>query len=245
MFIKNYDASDISYYLAEINKLLKDENSEKITLDEASVDPEAIDPIVENLQKIYFELRRKEDEKFEDKMRQQRYERGYSDRDVWNINTWFISTLKPMLIQLRKDHAGSPAFLGKNYQNENGIWVNDTCHEEWDKILDRMIFLLGEMDEETCTKTNPYDEEMDKARNEFHEKYGFFGEGLKSEEEKAAEEKSGLKRMYFPSDEPGREDVNELTDKWLAENQAIDKYRDDCKNEFFELFSKYFWNLWD
>ena len=51
--------------------------------------------------------------------------------------------------------------------------------------------------------------------------------------------------MYFPDDEPGRDDVKELTKNWLEECQAIDKYRDDCKNEFFELFSKYFWSLWD
>ena len=32
----------------------------------------------------------------------------------------------------------------KNYTNEEGILVNDTCHEEWDKILDEMIFLWHE-----------------------------------------------------------------------------------------------------
>ena len=37
--------------------------------------------------------------------------------------------------------------------------VNDTCHEEWDKILERMIFLWRETDEESCSKKNPYEEE--------------------------------------------------------------------------------------
>jgi len=30
--------------------------------------------------------------------------------------------------------------------------VNDTCHAEWDIILERMIFLWRETDEETCSK---------------------------------------------------------------------------------------------
>ena len=53
---------------------------------------------------------------------------------------------------------GSPAYLGQNYTNEEGILVNDTCHEEWDKILDQMIFLWREIDENTCSQKNPYDE---------------------------------------------------------------------------------------
>ena len=89
---------------------------------------------------------------------------------------------------------GSPASLGDNYVNEEGVLVNDKCHEEWDAVLDKMIFLLGEMDEESCTKKNPHE-------------------------------------------------VGD--DGWLKEEENIAKYRDDCKNEFFKLFSEFFWDLWD
>ena len=34
----------------------------------------------------------------------------------------------------------SPSYLRENYTNEEGILVTDTCHDEWDKILDNMIF---------------------------------------------------------------------------------------------------------
>lgn len=43
------------------------------------------------------------------------------------------------------------------------------------------------MDEEKCTKKNPYDEAYTKAMKEFTEKYGFFGEKLETEEEKEKE----------------------------------------------------------
>ena len=64
-----------------------------------------------------------------------------------------------MLQNLKDTRHGSPGYLGENYINEDGILVNDTCHEEWDKVLERMIFLWRETDEESCSKKNPYEEE--------------------------------------------------------------------------------------
>ena len=78
----------------------------------------------------------------------------------------------------RDNRHGSPGYLGENYKNKDGILVNDTCHEEWDKILDRMIFLWRELDENTCTKKNPYEDEYMKASEEFDNKYGLLGEKL-------------------------------------------------------------------
>ena len=43
-----------------------------------------------------------------------------------------------MLQDMRDNRCGSPGYLGENYTNEEGILVNDTCHEEWDKILDHI-----------------------------------------------------------------------------------------------------------
>ena len=215
--------------------------------------------------------KKKNNAKREEKWKKQRMERGYSDCDVWDMYTWFIGTIKPMLEQLSKNHMGFPASIGKNWfdkhESELGMsyeqWIswpseesdpvgykrrvdaNNECDEEWKGILNRMVFLLGEMGEDTCTKKNPYEDAMAKAYEEFHEKYGSFGDGLKTEEEKEEENRIGLYRMYHPTDEPGRDDVKELFKKYMEEDHNIAKYRDDCKNEFFELFSKHFWNLWD
>ena len=40
-------------------------------------------------------------------------------------------------------------------------------HEEWDKILNRMIFLWREADEDTCTMMNPHEKEFEKTSAEF------------------------------------------------------------------------------
>ena len=52
--------------------------------------------------------------------------------------------------------------------------------------------------------------------------------------------------MYTPSDFPDLYPTyKEVYEKWSACNKEIEKYREDCKNEFFKLFSEYFRDLWD
>ena len=65
---------------------------------------------------------------------------------------------------------------------------------KWDRILGRMEFLFREANEDTCRKKNPYEKEHDLAREEFTEKYGMFGEMLKTEEELR-----GKTEAYAPS----------------------------------------------
>ena len=105
----------------------------------------------------------------------QRFRRGYADTDVWNLNTWFLSTVRPMLQQLHDTHAGYP--------------VNIT-NELWEEKLRTMIRLLDGMDEEKLT------------------------EGLS-------------------------------TDEVIKNAVKIQEKLDRNKDRFFELFAKYFWNLWD
>ena len=151
-----------------------------------------------------------------------------------------------MLQQLRQEHMGYPGSLSEeSLKDIPAITADDSNEVKWEKILDQMIFLLGEMDEDSCSKQNKYQDAWWKAHEEFEEKYGFGGEGLKSEEEKAREKAEGAKRFYFPDDEPGRDDVKELMNNWLEEEKALAEYRNQCKNEFFNLFSEYFWDLWD
>ena len=104
----------------------------------------------------------------------------------------YLQRLIPDMLQdLRDNRSGSPGYLGDNYTNEEGILVNDTCHAEWDKILDKMIFLWRESREETCSRKNPFEEEYDKAFDEFHEKYGVLGEKLQTEAELEENRKRG------------------------------------------------------
>lgn len=112
----------------------------------------------------------------------QRFRRGYSYSDVWDIDMWFMEMMKPMLIHLR-DHGWGYPFEFKD-------------REEWEAILTEMVNCLQLMNEDGV-----------------EESMGFAGENalkMKSEDYKKAYE-------------------------IMCEN----------KNRFFELFSKYFYSLWD
>ena len=61
----------------------------------------------------------------------QRFKKGYSDRDVWELRDWFIRNVKPMLREL-----SAKAY---NYPEEAG-------EEQWNKILLEMADLLDVMD---------------------------------------------------------------------------------------------------
>ena len=125
---------------------------------------------------------------------------------------------------------------------EDVIMQNDACHKEWDKILDRMIFLWRELDEETCSEKNKYEKEYSKASDEFFDKYGFFGEGLETEEEKEKAKKTGSRRVHFMSELPEYEEISRLH---MEEEKRLVEYREKCKDEVFDLMKKYFFALWD
>lgn len=60
----------------------------------------------------------------------QRITRGYADCDVWEMFSFLQTMIPDMLQKLKDTRHGSPGYLGENYTNEEGILVNDTCHEE-------------------------------------------------------------------------------------------------------------------
>ena len=73
------------------------------------------------------------------KYRCQRFIRGYADEDIWNIDSWFLGSMKKIL----------PEYLKRN--NGHPISVNE---DEWHEILVTMKGLLYEMDEdELCKQT--------------------------------------------------------------------------------------------
>ena len=78
------------------------------------------------------------------KARIQRFKRGYSYGDVWDMDFWFMRTVKPMLIHLRDHGIGIPNDLYKqDAENER---------EEWETVLTEMISCLELMDEDNAEK---------------------------------------------------------------------------------------------
>ena len=172
----------------------------------------------------------------------QRIVRGYADCDRRHMDRYLQNLIPDMLQDLRDNRYGSPSYLGENYTNENGILVNDTCHKEWDKILDRMIFLWRESNEYTCRRKNPYEEEHSKAYSEFAEKYGFFGEKLQTEEELERKRKHGSTIVHFMGELP---EYKEISDRHFEEERKLDEYRKTSKDEALDLLKEHFWALWD
>ena len=114
----------------------------------------------------------------------QRFKRGYSYGDIWDMDFWFIRTVKPMLIHFRDHGIGIPEEL---YVDGNNERIN------WENTLTEMINCLDLMDEDNAEKHLGIDPDD----------YSF-----------------------------------ETTKKTWA-------LMEENKNRFFELFSKYFYNLWD
>lgn len=159
--------------------------------------------------------------KQEKKWAKQRAKRGYADIDVWNQYDWFIHTTRKMLKQLKKEHVGFPAEV-LSVANRNRLasgsekekkYYSDKGSREWEDILDRMIFLLYEMDEDKCSQTNEFAEQ-------YHE----------------------IMAHKHPEQING---YQELKTNFINREKEIAAYMEKSKNEFFRLYSKWFYYIWD
>ena len=74
----------------------------------------------------------------------QRFKRGYSYGDVWDMDFWFMRTVKPMLIHLRDHGIGIP----------NELYLQDADNERilWENTLTEMIGCLELMHEDNAEK---------------------------------------------------------------------------------------------
>lgn len=108
----------------------------------------------------------------------QRFKRGWSYGDVWDMNDWFRRTAKPMLEHLLEHHMAYPGIVS---------------NEEWEEILQEMINCLALMDED------------------------------------AAIEYLGIADDDYSS----------------TSYQRVNALMDEKKDRFFELFSRWFYYLWD
>ena len=70
--------------------------------------------------------------------RYQRFKRGYSYDDVWNMCDWFIRTVKPMLIHLKNNGISRP--------------MEFKHRSKWEAVLEEMIDCLNFMDEDYVFK---------------------------------------------------------------------------------------------
>lgn len=104
--------------------------------------------------------------------------KGYDSVDTFETFAKFIERYTKILTDYRKHHVG---------------YVGTMTNEEWETIIDEMLYHLYYMDEEHVT------EELEK----------------------------------------------DVPDNWSASNKTTYEILEKHKNEFFKLFSEYFYNLWD
>ena len=162
----------------------------------------------------------------------QRIWRGYCDYDRFSIDDWFMRIMPKMLEEFKRTRHSSPVAV--NYHS-HAVFLDENekewdIHQEWDEKLDRMIFLLGEMDEATCSRQNSYEGEYFAALHRYMEI------PLENEDRSVSHRFPDL--MEIP-------ECRQLCENYRAEDQSLAKYRLDCKKEFFELFSTHFYDLWD
>lgn len=108
----------------------------------------------------------------------QRMFKGYDSVDTFETFAKFIDRYTKILIRLRNNHCGHPYNL---------------TEEEWNEIIDEMIYHIKYMNEETVI------EELER----------------------------------------------DAPDNWSASHKTVGEILEKHKNQFFELFSKYFYDLWD
>lgn len=110
----------------------------------------------------------------------QRMFKGYDSVDTFETFAKFIERYTKILNEYRKNHCGIPM----GFENSE---------EEWDKVIDEMLYHLHYMDEQTVT------EELEK----------------------------------------------DVPDNWTVKSKSVYEVMNKHKDAFFELFSKYFYDLWD
>lgn len=175
----------------------------------------------------------------------QRIWKGYCDYDIFSIFSWFLGIMPTMLQEYKENLHGypdAPGLISHRVILADSDKEGNESFQAWNDVLNRLIFLLKEADEGTCTHENPYEEDYFRALKEFEGKYGSFGEKMMTKEERK-EEKSGKGIRWYTL-----HDVDEyrpLAEKYIEEEKNIAQYRWNCKNEALELFSKWFYDLWD
>ena len=158
----------------------------------------------------------------------QRARKGYSYRDLWSIDYWFMEIMPKMLTDFKKNLHGCPAQFTTN---DDGMQYQDVEKgmKDWEDVIEHMIFCFREMNDDTCSMENEFEDEYLKQR---YEGKSFKDRFIKNED--------GTSYSLIE----GNVDP-ELKEKYHRKILEIEEYKNKMKTEGFELFSKYFWNLWD
>lgn len=168
---------------------------------------------------------------FNRKMAKQRAKRGFSDDMCWGMDYWFLETFPKMIINLRDMKNGYPELDFEEVEKFPIAWIKSTS-KEIDEINKKDGYDIFDINDgfsrwQLILTRIAYcliqaNEESTEIKNEYEEEYfnQIFGNTTNKNHKK-------LEKKYFDREE------------------EIYKYRNEMKNEAFDLLKKYFWNLWD
>lgn len=186
------------------------------------------------------------------KWSRERSKKGYCEYDLYSISNWFMGVVPEMVEKVRANRLGIPSVLIEEAKNSHNIDPSEDFYSipeelldeiekeaanKWDEILSKMVFLMRESNEDTCSRKNSYEEEYNKAREEFVTKYGDFGEKLLTKEDKEYAKETGGRKAYFMSDVP---EYREIYNRYMGEQQKLWEYHETCQKEGLDLFVKWF-----
>lgn len=185
--------------------------------------------------------------KFERRMANQRKKKKFADCDCWGMHYWITDTFADMIITLRDMKHGAPDLpfeefdklpsnwlkkeleIYKTKQIKNGYSYEVDIFAKWYIILTRIAYCLKQANEEITEIENEYSDALFEV---FH----------KNTLDLISSKEKGKPKLYTINTPKANE---ELRKKFLQKEDEIFEYRDQMKNEAFDLLKKYFWNLWD
>ena len=86
------------------------------------------------------------------KYRRQRAKRGWSVKDTWSIDYWFLDVMPKMLEYLKEHHIGFPSEIQKEYFEAHSDELNMTYEEycSWPADENSEGYKLREKTDEIC-----------------------------------------------------------------------------------------------
>lgn len=191
------------------------------------------------------------------KQKKQRANRGFSDYDVFEINTWFLKIVPEMVTELIKNNKGVPNFLIEKYLDDNHLnkleltdeqysKMLDECFKEWTSILLEIKITFYEARKETCSYKNKYEEEYQKACDDYLNKYGWNGCKIKNNpyityNPDGSEYYYNINNPYLMENIDQYKDIYKL---YHVEERKIEYYINEAKKAALEMFVQYFDDLW-
>ena len=128
------------------------------------------------------------------------------------------------------------------FEEELDLWGKEKFFDRWLFVLSRIAYCLEQASDEITEIENEYEEEYHKQVFGDDSDKKSFKEWWNAHHEIVEYDEKGKPKLWrLITNEPDEE----LEKKYKKRNEEIEKYRNEMKDEAFDLLKKYFYHLWD